>query len=61
MGDKQADAHDELRIAARRVLRAARARPTTKRRTRRARWGGLTLLLALAAVAVSLVVIAQQL
>jgi hypothetical protein len=61
MAETQAEADDALRIAARRVLRAARARPASKRRSRRAWWGGLTLLLALVVVTVSLVVFAQQL
>ena len=60
MGDTHAEADDELRIAARRVLRAARARPTHKRRTRRALWGVLILVLVLAVVAVSVGLIAER-
>ena len=61
MADTETETDDELRIAARKVLRAARARPTSRVRTRRAWWRVLAILLALVALAVSLVVIAQRL
>jgi len=61
MADTQTETDDELRIAARRVLRAARARPTSPVRRRRAWWRVLAILLTLAAVTVGLVVIAQRL
>ena len=60
MADTQAETDDELRIAARKVLRAARASPTRKR-TRRVWWGRLALLLlAVAGATVSFVLIVQH-
>jgi hypothetical protein len=61
MADTQAETDDELRIAARRVLRAARVRPTRQRRKGRLSWGALALLLVVAATVVIGLVISGQL
>jgi hypothetical protein len=60
MADTQAETDDELRIAARRVLRAARVRSTRQRRKGRRSWGALVLLLVVAATVAIGLVIARQ-